>query len=172
MMEDLNRFKERWESLGMDCVLSEMVGERGILKFHRKTESPNSISVMLSGKDLACLDIDNFGDSMKNFLAVVEREGMDLEEYLIEKTLHNGYHIFFRMPNSLKKKNLYANEHLGVKYDILHRGRVFTTPSSYKTRGYNFLKKDPFSIQSLDEIQDYKDPLISIFINAQPTGDI
>jgi hypothetical protein len=59
MTEDLNRFKERWESLGMDCVLSEMVGERGILKFHRKTESPNSISVMLSGKDLACLDIDN-----------------------------------------------------------------------------------------------------------------
>lgn len=166
MEESLNRFSERWEILGIRSRKSEMVGRMGIRKFHKETETPNFLGLRISGTGLACLDIDNLEGSVKNFEGIIYDQGINLSDYFVEKTLNGGYHIFFRIPKELKKRNLYGCKKLGVRFDLLYSGRVFTTPSSYESREYRFLNIDPFSIISIDQIQDYTDPLIQLFING------
>lgn len=166
MEESLNRFKERWGELGIESRKSEMVGKAGIRKFHKESETPNFLGLSISKTCLACLDIDNIGDSIKIFTDLIDSMGIDLKDYMVEKTLHNGYHIFFRIPDALKKRNLYGCNMDGIRYDLLYRGRVFTTPSFYKSGMYEFLYNGPFSIKSIDDIKDYTDPLFQAFIKG------
>jgi hypothetical protein len=167
MLEELEKFKKRWEFLGVRCEMSEMIGKMGIKKFHKKTESPNFLSLYLNNTDLICIDIDNIGNSVNNFHLLLEEKNIKINQFFVESTLHKGYHLFFRSPIKKNQKNIYGRDLGGIKYDILFFGRVFTSPSKYGNLNYSFINKGPFEIDDLNEIPDFNNSLFNILTEIQ-----
>lgn len=148
----LGIWSKRWTELGVPNSLLEIKKELGIRKLGKTTETPNFLSLKISDTPLVCLDIDAPESSIQSFMKILDQNGISINDLFYEKTRNNGYHFFFRGDKS--GYNSFENVHLGVHYDFLTRGRVFTTPSSFKGRSYTFGEKTPFNINSLEEIPE------------------
>ena len=159
---DLN-LARKWNSLGVPVTGMRMNGSMGNLKLVEKIEDIdrnvlrskrardyNCLAIHITGSNMVCLDIDNIGDSIERFNEYLVSNGLDLSDFLYEKTMNGGLHLYFI--NEGVSRNRYAMRFQGIRFDLLSHGRVFTSPTQMGERCYQFGKKSPMELKSLSQI--------------------
>lgn len=128
---------------------------------------PNFIAILIRDTDLMCLDIDPVTPySVTNFYSLLKNKGINPDSLLMEKSLNGGLHIYFRLCGR-KIRNTHFLEYNGIHFDILTNLRVFTSPSSFGNKKYEWINEGIRSINSFDEIQEIPEFVLEmIAINA------
>ena len=143
-------WKSRWEHLGIQSHLIEIKHELGIKKLGGASETPNCLALKITESPIMCLDIEGHSGSVCQFHKFLSSINVELDDLFYEHTRNGGYHIFFLSESKLK--NMFGLDLDGIKYDVLYKGRVFTTPSSFFNKEYTFSGRSPFTIGSINEI--------------------
>jgi hypothetical protein len=146
-----------WNRLGIQTKLTEIKKIMGIRKFDLPSESPNCLSILISKTPLMCLDVEGTPGSVEGFRSFLAGINVDLNTLFYEKTGNQGLHIFFRKKPGSTNINKYNVNKFGIQFDVLYSGRVFTTPSFFMGRTYEFGTITPFSIKTIEEIQEMPD---------------
>jgi hypothetical protein len=112
----------------------------------------NFLAIDLRKSGLICLDIEGHPDSVNDFYSFLEKNNVKKDDLLIEKTINNGLHIYFRNNYNLYKESHWNN--LGnIHFDLLTR-RSFTTPSFFKNKKYEWIGDNFNKIKSKNDISN------------------
>jgi len=149
-IEKLLDWQSRWDHLGIQSHLIEIKHEFGIKKLGKETDTPNCLALKMTGSPIMCLDIEGHEGSVDQFHKFLTSINVDMDDLFYEKTRNGGYHILFLKES--ESRNKFGLDLDGIKYDVLYRGRLYTTPSSFFGKQYSFPKKSPFTIESINEI--------------------
>ena len=175
---NLIEFCKKWESLGVRTLLLKMNGQIGSKKLikgydanNKLSDGPNFIAILIRETDLICLDIDPVTPySIPNFYSFLEDRGINTNSLLMEKTLNGGLHIYFRL-NGRKIKNTHFLEHNGIHFDILTNFRVFTSPSNFRDKKYEWMGEGIMSINSFEDIPEIPEFVFEMLaINSSNTS--
>lgn len=158
---------QRWQELGANIGAGKCDEQEGKIKFLKKSirivpSDPllpewyeyNFLFIELGQSGLSCLDIEGTKNSVETFTSRLERLGISLESLFYEKSLNGGIHIYFRSLPGAGKKNYGPLKSGDILFDVLNKGRAFTSPSKLGEKEYKWGKINPFTIQSLQEIQE------------------
>jgi hypothetical protein len=141
----------KWREVGVFTYACKVDLEWGIRKTHRNSikitddllsnpsllpEDYNFLALDLENSEIVCLDIEGNPGSVEDFMEVLEEKSIDLSDFLVEKTLNNGLHIYFRYSKVRRMENIFAMELKRIKFDVLCRGKVFTFPSYLGKKRY------------------------------------
>jgi len=69
-------------------------------------------------------------------MGFLEEKSINLSDFLVEKTLNNGLHIYFRHNKVRRRENIFAMELKRIRFDVLCRGKAFTFPSYLGKKKY------------------------------------
>jgi len=168
----------RWKYLGAALHILNCHHLRGQIKFvkdsiitrpeesvKRKWANFNFLGIDLSLTGISCLDIEGTKNSVPEFKERLKSCGIDLSDLFYENSLNNGLHIYFRKKPNASKKNYKGNKVGNVLFDILNTGRAFTSPSYFGEKKYQWGDMNPFTINSLEDIQEVPDWINQVFIN-------
>jgi hypothetical protein len=161
------KWGNRWYELGVTVCFGHVATEMGLLKPNKVLFNSsdgnleeaynidtrldiNFMAIRLSNTPIVCLDVEGKDGSDVNFIKFLEGHGVSLEDLFYEKTRNNGFHVYFRSNN--KKFNSFKNFNKGVHFDVLCNGKVFTTPSCFRNKSYNFGCNNPFTINTIEDI--------------------
>jgi hypothetical protein len=163
----------KWRSLGIPVMGMQLRQIDEDLKFAAKvedleeeeleisrSEDYNCLALFISDTPLMCLDVDNEGDSIPNFLDFLKANGSDISDFLYETTVNGSYHIYFLKDD--EKSTIFKSHSDGINFDVLVNGRVFTSPTFIGTKKYRFGKRTPLQLRSLDEIGKMPDFIKSL----------
>lgn len=133
----------KWREIGVFTIACKVDLEWGIRKLHKNSikitddilqnhdllpDSYNFLALDLDNSDLMCLDIEGNPGSVEGFLEILESKSINLDHFIVEKTLNNGLHIYFKNSKDKRKENIFAMELKTIKFDVLYRGKAFTFP--------------------------------------------
>ena len=177
---DILEYCLKWHSLGVETYLCKIDGIYGIKKLHKnpikfdplihetKKQIPrdyNFLGISLKNSGIMCLDVEGTKGSVNAFVKILQDNSLKIEDFLVETTLHNGYHLYFKTPKNINYKNIYGLKIGDLQYDLLFTGKAFSSPSSYNNIEYRFINKSVLDINSLDDIQDLPDCLFFLLNN-------
>jgi hypothetical protein len=167
---------QRWQELGVHIGLGKCEQQKGKIKFVRNSlrikpgdlpdpvwDDYNFLFIELAQSGLSCLDIEGTKNSVETFTSRLDQLGIHLSSLFYEKSLNNGLHIYFRSLSGGGKKNYGALRSGDILFDILNRGRAFTSPSHLGNKKYEWGEINPFTIQSLNDIQEVPDWINDVF---------
>lgn len=141
----------KWREVGVFTVACKVDLECGIRKLHKNSikitdniignpellpNSYNFLALDLENSNLMCLDIEGNPGSVECFLEILKSKSINLENFIVEKTLNNGLHIYFKNSKDKRKENIFAMELKTIKFDVLYRGKAFTFPSILGEKKY------------------------------------
>lgn len=164
MSQELIKWGSKWKKLGVSVVFGIIGAEFGRIKANKVKFVPekedcsdldpsievNYLAILLRGTSIVCLDVEGWQDSRSNFLKFLDEKGVDIETLFYEETRNNGFHFYFRSVQPIENRlGLSKN---GIFFDVLSRGKIFTTPTTFKNKTYRFGSNNPFTINSLDEL--------------------
>ena len=150
-----------WKSLGVETFFYKFYGEHRQMKVYLSKKSLEEmekdpdpaldiLAIRITESPLFCLDIDNLGDSISNFHALLEKNGSSIEDFIYEKTRNGGYHIYFYTEEICG--NIMHHDFSGVHIDVIFRGNVFTSPTHFGGKGYNWGTRSLSSLNSLKDL--------------------
>jgi len=142
----------------------------GIRKFHKDSikfstkigvipEGYNFLGVCLGDSGIMCLDIEGTPGSLDDFYRILEEKSLKISDFFVESTMNGGIHIYFRIPDGIKKRNLYARTHKRIDFDVLFRGKSFSVPSRYGDKSYSFINKSLYDLNSIMDIPEFPQEL-------------
>lgn len=173
-ISDILRHCVKWYSLGAETRICKVEKVMGIRKFHKNSikfspkiganpgkipEGYNFLGVSLRDSGLMCLDIEGTPGSLENFMDILEKKSLRINDFLTESTMGGGIHIYFRVPKGIKTKNMYARKHENIDFDVLFNGKSFSVPSKYVDKSYIFLNRSVFDLNSIMDIQEFPEEL-------------
>jgi hypothetical protein len=167
----------KWKSFGIDSFVMKVEAECGSKKLSKKfvkldseillspDNMPNDVNffgIFLDNSGLVCLDIEHAPPgSVQNFFFFLEEVELNPDTFLMENSLNGGLHIFFRSPN-LEIETKHFLEFRGIGFDFLTKGRVFTSPSFFKQKKYQWWNGGIREFESKKEIQIIPSPLLEM----------
>jgi len=140
-------YKGKWRA---EQAQKKITGSAKLLESGEPIVKTDLIYLNIDTVPFFCIDVDNIGDSIKNFHRLLEVNGDTLDNYVHEKTRHGGYHIFFYSEEKIK--NLMHKDYKGIHIDVIFDGRLFTYPSSFVKLSYELGTKNIGDISSLAEL--------------------
>lgn len=159
-------FSREWKSLGLEIMILKVELEHGSKKLYKIakkiTESEianpdlisnefNFLAIFLKNSGLMCLDIESIENSVDKFYSLLKKRQIDSSSFVMERSLNGGLHIYFRTPNfGIKTQHFKSID--GIKYDVLVDGRVFTAPSSFNRKKYEWIGS---CFESKTKIEDF-----------------
>jgi hypothetical protein len=121
------------------------------------SEDFNFIGILMKDSDLMCLDIDPVTpSSIPNFYLLLNDLGINPNSLLIERSINDGLHVYFRL-NGRKVEHVHFMEYKGIHFDVLTKFRVFTSPSEFGGKRYEWVGGGINTINSLEEIPEVPD---------------
>lgn len=141
----------KWREIGVFTYACKVDLEWGIRKLHKNSiritddvisnpsllpEDYNFLAIDLENSELVCLDIEGNPGSVDDFMNFLEKKSIKLENFLVEKTLNDGLHIYFKYNKARRRENIFAMELKKIKFDVLCRGKAFTFPSYLGKKKY------------------------------------
>jgi len=170
----------KWYSLGIDTRICKIEGEFGIRKLHKnsvefsienakkfrdKYSDYNFLGVCLRNSGLMCLDIEGTPRSVEEFMGILEEKSLKIGDFLVESTMNGGLHLYFRVPNGWKTKNIYDCRLGDINFDVLFNGKSFTSPSEFRGKSYKFIGRSFFSLNSVGDIPEFPQELYFLIEN-------
>lgn len=168
-IHSLVEYSKKWESLGLKTSIINVVAQIGSKKIINKSvkitdqikndgynlqDDFNFIGILLKGSDLICLDIDPvIPESISNFYLFLHENSADPDKFLMERSLNGGLHVYFRLSGKIINE-FHFGEFSGIYLDVLTNSRVFTSPSSFKNKKYEWIGMDIHQINSIEEIPE------------------
>lgn len=155
----MKEYIKKFKNLGISVYVIDVKAEKGSRKFHggRKRniedlnlDEYNFLGIDLKDSGLLCLDIEGHLNSVNNFRKFLKDNFIDEENLLLEKTMNNGLHVYFRNIHDIQNESLW-NIYNGIHFDILTR-RAFTTPSSFKGKKYEWIGDNFNNLKKIDDI--------------------
>ena len=163
----LINYIQRWQELGVHIGLLKCDKQKGKIKFVNDTlrinpgdrlddswNDYNFLFIELAQSGICCLDIEGTKNSVETFTSRLDILGIPLNSLFYERSLNKGLHIYFRALEGVGKKNHGSLRSGDILFDILNVGRAFTSPSYLGNKKYQWGEINPFTIQSLDDIQE------------------
>jgi hypothetical protein len=164
---EILRHCDKWNSLGVETYVCKVDHIFGIRKLYRDSirfspgitendvEGYNFLGVSLRDSGIMCLDVEGNKGSLDEFMEILDKKSLKIEDFLAESTMNGGIHIYFKAPNRKLNRNVYAIKHGNINFDVLFSGKSFSAPSKYNNLEYRFINKSVFDINSIDEIQEF-----------------
>jgi hypothetical protein len=164
---EILRHCAKWNSIGVETYICKVDHIFGIRKLYRDsirfspdiTENDvkdyNFLGISLKDSGIMCLDIEGTKGSLDEFMKILEKKSLKIDDFLAESTMNGGIHIYFKAPNRRINRNVYAIKHGNINFDVLFSGKSFSAPSKYKDLEYRFINKSVFDLDSIDEIQEF-----------------
>ena len=164
---------KRWRSIGIDTVSIKVEGEHRSKKLYRKTlkisdeilnspdmlsEDFNFLGISLRNSGIFCLDIEAINSSVDNFYSLLAEREIDPNSFLMETSLNGGLHAYFRTDDLIIENKHFKFLH-GIHFDILTRFRVFTSPSTFSGKKYEWIGTHFDRISSLNQIPKFPEEL-------------
>ena len=164
----------KWHFLGVETRICKVEKVMGIRKFHKDSikfsmkiginpeiipEGYNFLGVCLGDSGIMCLDIEGTPGSLDDFYRILEEKSLKISDFFVESTMNGGIHIYFRIPDGIKKRNLYARTHKRIDFDVLFRGKSFSVPSRYGDKSYSFINKSLYDLNSIMDIPEFPQEL-------------
>jgi hypothetical protein len=112
-------------------ITDEIIKDHNLLP-----QSYNFLAIDLENSDISCLDIEGNPGSVECFMKMMEEKSINLSDFIVEKTINNGLHVYFSSGNNRKRDNIFAMELKTMKFDVLYRGKAFTFPSYLGEKRY------------------------------------
>lgn len=172
----------KWKSFGIDSFVMRVEAELGSKKLSKKFVKLNSemllykenipsdvnfFGIFLQNSDLICLDIEHLpSGSVQNFFFFLERVGLNPDTFLIENSLNGGLHIFFRNTGTKLETKHFLQYH-GIGFDVLTKDRVFTSPSFFKSKKYEWWNGGIKEFTSKEDIPIIPLPLLEMIQKSE-----
>jgi len=161
----------KWREIGVYTYACKVDLEWGIRKLHKNSikitdavfsnpallpEDYNFLALDLENSEIVCLDIEGNPGSVEDFMDFIEEKSINLSDFLVEKTLNNGLHIYFRYNKVRRRENIFAMELKRIRFDVLCRGKAFTFPSYLGKKRYipMFNMEGKFDIDKIVDIPE------------------
>jgi hypothetical protein len=179
-ISEILRHCVKWYTLGIETRICKIEKEFGIRKLHKNSvkfsmeiadnfrethPGYNFLGVCLNESGLMCLDIEGTPHSVEEFMGILEEKSLKIEDYLVETTMNGGLHLYFRVPKGVKTRNIYACSHGNINFDVLFRGKSFTSPSEFMCKSYKFLGRSVFDLNSIMDIKELPGELYFLIKN-------
>jgi hypothetical protein len=161
-MEDIRNYIEKLWNLEIFTSLIKFDYEEGYKKrYSNPTEITKGninfidfgiydfLAIDLMKSDLICLDIEGHPNSLNDFCQFLKSERVNLESLSVEKSMNNGFHIYFRNTPYIKLQSW--NGMGNIHYDILGK-RAFTSPSIFRGKSYEWIYNPFEKMKKRDDI--------------------
>lgn len=149
------KYIRKFNDLEIPTFLINIKGEIGFRKLYRGMISSDKINesdidhnflcINLKKSNLICLDIEGHPNSVESFYEFLSAHDIDSDSLLMEKTMNNGLHVYFKNNYDMWKESTF-NEYNNIHFDLLTK-RAFTAPSTFNGKTYEWIT-DFWSLKS------------------------
>lgn len=154
-----------WNKLGVPVFFGNPILESNQFKAIKTIQDPAEGQIVyldITKVPVLVIDVDDIKGTASKFEAYSRMHG-GLEHLVWERTRNNGYHLFFYAEE--KGPNILHKTFKGLHIDVLFKGRVFTSPSSWQGKDYVPGGKSILSIERLEELPVLPDWIDEILCN-------
>lgn len=141
-----------WKKLGVPIRFGNPLLERNQFKLVKSSESSSGAKVFfidITNSPLFVIDVDNVNQTVEKFNSLARSNG-GMDDLVWETSRNGGYHLFFHSRE--KHNNILHKSFNGLYIDVIFKGRIFTSPSSWDGKSYLPGERSILCLSSLDEL--------------------